>query len=67
VRDPNGRAYNRTDHLPERRKMMQQWAGYLDNLKAGTGVIPVRDHDGLTVWQDERAAKSEKRPAARCQ
>ena len=33
VRDPNGRAYNRTAHLPERRKMMQQWADYLDNLK----------------------------------
>ena len=29
VRDPNGRAYNRTAHLPERRKMMQQWADYL--------------------------------------
>jgi len=26
VRDPNGRAYNRTAHLPERKKMMQQWA-----------------------------------------
>jgi integrase len=33
VRDPNGRAYNRTAHLPERRKMMQKWADYLDNLK----------------------------------
>ncbi len=33
VRDPNGRAYNRTAHLPERRKMMQQWANYLENLK----------------------------------
>ena len=33
VRDPNGRAYNRTAHLPERRKMMQQWADYLENLK----------------------------------
>jgi integrase len=33
VRDPNGRAYNRTAHLPERRKMMQQWADYLDRLK----------------------------------
>jgi hypothetical protein len=30
VRDPNGRAYNRTAHLPERRKMMQQCADYLD-------------------------------------
>ena len=39
VRDPNGRAYNRTAHLPERRKMMQQWADYLDKLKAGAEVI----------------------------
>jgi integrase len=35
VRDPNGRAYNRTAHLAERRKMMQAWADYLDDLKAG--------------------------------
>ncbi len=35
VRDVNGRAYNRTAHLPERRKMMQKWADYLDELKAG--------------------------------
>lgn len=35
VRDPNGRAYNRTAHLEERRKMMQLWADYLDGLKNG--------------------------------
>jgi len=34
VRDPNGRAYNRTAHLSERRKMMQEWADYLDRLAA---------------------------------
>lgn len=34
VRDPNGRAYNRTAHLPERREMMQKWADYLDLLRA---------------------------------
>ncbi len=39
VKDPNGRAYNRTAHLPERRKMMQQWADYLDKLKSGADVI----------------------------
>ena len=44
VKDPNGRAYNRTAHLPERRKMMQQWADYLDKLKAGAEVIPL--HQG---------------------
>ncbi|MGO8719660.1 MAG: tyrosine-type recombinase/integrase [Acidobacteriaceae bacterium] len=42
VRDPNGRAYNRTAHLPERKKMMQQWADYLDKLKAEAEVIPIR-------------------------
>lgn len=44
VRDPNGRAYNRTAHLPERRKMMQQWADYLDMLKAGGGAISLLKH-----------------------
>jgi integrase len=43
VRDPNGRAYNRTAHLTERKKMMQQWADYLDGLKSGAKVIPLRD------------------------
>ena len=30
VRDPNGRAYNRTAHLQERKRMMQRWADWLD-------------------------------------
>ncbi|MEQ1529793.1 MAG: integrase arm-type DNA-binding domain-containing protein [Methylococcales bacterium] len=33
-------AYNRAQHLPERRKMMQSWADYLDGLKAGAQIIP---------------------------
>ena len=41
VKDPLGRAYNRTKHLLERRKMMQTWADYLDGLKAGAKVIPL--------------------------
>ena len=39
VKDPNGRAYNRTAHLADRKKMMQSWADYLDKLKAGADVI----------------------------
>lgn len=39
VRDPNGRAYNRTAHLVERRKMMQGWADYLDTLKKDDGKV----------------------------
>ena len=42
VKDPNGRAYNRTAHLPERRKMMQGWADYLDGLRAGGDVVPFK-------------------------
>lgn len=43
VRDPNGRAYNRTAHLAERRKMMQMWADYLDSLRNSAGkVVPIR-------------------------
>jgi integrase len=42
VKDPNGRAYNRTAHLPERHKMMQQWADYLDDLKNGAQVLPFK-------------------------
>lgn len=33
VNDVNGRAYNRTAHLPARREMMQRWADYLDELR----------------------------------
>jgi len=46
VRDPNGRAYNRTSHLAERRKMMQGWADYLDNLRVGGNVVPLRKASG---------------------
>ena len=43
VKDPNGRAYNRTSHLNERRKMMQGWADYLDTLKADdSNVVALR-------------------------
>jgi integrase len=39
VPDALGTAYNRTKFLKERRAMMQQWADYLDKLKAGAQVI----------------------------
>lgn len=37
VKDPNGRAYNRTKHLAQRTEMMQRWADYLDELKNAAG------------------------------
>ena len=40
VRDPNGRAYNRTTHLPERKRMMERWAEYLDELREEAAQRP---------------------------
>ena len=42
VRDPLGRAYNRTKHIEERRRMMQRWSDYLDGLKVGAKVVPLK-------------------------
>lgn len=42
VKDPNGRAYNRTAHLAERKKMMQAWADYLDGLRQGANLVPIK-------------------------
>ena len=39
-------AYNHAQHLPERRKMMQAWADYLDALRKGAEVIPMRSGHG---------------------
>jgi integrase len=43
VRDPNGRAYNRTAFLDQRKAMMQDWADYLDELReaARSGRPPI--------------------------
>jgi integrase len=43
IKDPLGRAYNRTKHLPARIKMMQEWADYLDKLKCGAEIIPLNN------------------------
>lgn len=42
VKDPNGRAYNRTAHLPQRREMMQRWADYLDEIKTDKSIAKLR-------------------------
>jgi len=41
VPDRLGRAYNRTQHLAERQKMMQEWTDYLDSLKVTAKVIAI--------------------------
>lgn len=42
VPDTLGTAYNRTKFLEQRKEMMQVWADYLDELKAGAKVIPFK-------------------------
>lgn len=34
--------YNYAEFMPERKKMMQAWADYLDAIKAGAKIIPIR-------------------------
>jgi integrase len=35
-------AYNKAEYLAQRSEMMQAWADYLDSLKAGAEVIPIK-------------------------
>ena len=42
VPDNLGSAYNRTKFIEQRKVMMQTWADYLDELKAGAKVIPFK-------------------------
>jgi len=41
-RNPVKAAYNHAEHLPERRKMMEAWANYLDRLKNGGKIVPIK-------------------------
>ncbi len=41
VPDTLGAAYNRTKFIEQRTTMMQAWADYLDELKAGAQVVPI--------------------------
>jgi hypothetical protein len=45
VKDLNGRAYNRTEFVEQRRTMLQAWANYLDTLRQGN-VLPLRALSG---------------------
>ncbi len=39
---PLGGAYDRAEYMDQRREMMQRWADYLDKLRVGADVIPIR-------------------------
>lgn len=42
VVDALGRAYNRTTFAEQRRELMTRWADYLDRLRKGADVIPLK-------------------------
>ncbi len=42
VPDALGTSYNRTKFLKERKAMMQRWADYLDTLRKGADVVPIK-------------------------
>ena len=44
VRDPLGRAYNRTKHLEQRKRMMQTWADYLYRLKTEVNLAQIHNN-----------------------
>jgi len=46
VRDANGRAYNRTTHLEDRRVLMQRWSDYLDELRGGAKIVHLKRAEG---------------------
>lgn len=39
---PLGMAYDRAEFMTQRRKMMNEWADYLDKLRQGADVVPLR-------------------------
>jgi len=41
-RDGVRAAYNRAEYLGERRQMMQAWADYLEGLRSGAEIVPMR-------------------------
>ncbi|MCS6479762.1 integrase arm-type DNA-binding domain-containing protein [Burkholderia thailandensis] len=66
VPDSLGRAYNRTKFIKARRSMMQQWADYLDKLKAGAEIIPIaaarwiRTAASMTPFRASPTSKTDK-------
>lgn len=59
VKDANGRAFIRTKYLEQRRRMMQQWADYLDACRAGK-VLPFNRMAATT--EDTRPCSARSRP-----
>lgn len=55
---PNGKAYDRTQFIDERKPMMQKWADYLDRLRGTDNepayVAPIVEDEGYTIRKIRR-------------
>ena len=58
VKDSLGRAYNRTEFLEQRREMLQTWADYLDRLRDGAEVIPIKRNRARVVGRPSTIDKT---------
>jgi hypothetical protein len=58
VKDPNGRAYNRTAFLDGRRQMMQKWADYLDQLRSNKAIVPTVSDAARVSESNDRLASA---------
>jgi integrase len=65
VRDSNGRAYNRTELVVERRKMMQAWSDYLDALRNGRQPLDLPHHGRATGVNPSPSHHEVQQPAFR--
>lgn len=50
-------AYNYAEYLPERRRMMQEWADYLDRLRTGKSECELSRNLRISVTQLENGAR----------
>lgn len=65
VKDPLGRAYNRTEFLEQRRKMLQTWADYLDKLREGAESIPIKRKPTRVAGRASRQSRAIERSQTR--
>ena len=48
------KAYNRAEHLDERRKMMQWWSDHVDSLSVSTDAIALDEKKGGNRWLTQK-------------
>jgi len=60
-----GTAYNRTQFIDDRHKMMQVWADYLDRLKEGRGCDTATHGGGVTSQKNSLASANAAPTAAK--